>query len=353
MFEQSRQIATDLWAPAVASLEKALKLNPKLVLAKGNLAIAYLVSPAGKDAAKATAIFNEIDEMLKDPAVAAQVDAAARLALLVNAGVARTDGSTDLVAIERAWDDLAQRFKSFAQGDRYPEYPDAQAAALEVALNFNRAASLAKSTDGKDRQSAADLFANYLTHTPTSAVWWPLAYDKYVAVCKELGTPAKSKDDLSSKRQGHWRRVVGVTLDDKRVVNLSMTPEAVVELLGKPDSTVNLIKGTKLQRLNYDALGLSLLTYDELLAIMLHEETAPKLEIHGAGLASAAETVSVGMPREEFEKQFGADRPFGTIDDPAAPFRFYQDLGLGVRFKAGKVAEVVIAPLSRSSQGSK
>jgi hypothetical protein len=123
--------------------------------------------------------------------------------------------------------------------------------------------------------------------------------------------------------------------------------------LGKPDSTVNLIKDTKLRRLNYDSLGLSLLTYDQLLAIMLHDEKAPRLQIHGAGLASTAESVSSGMPRDEFEKQFGADRPFGTIDDPAAPYRFYQDLGLGVRFKGGKVAEVVIAPLSRASQGNK
>ena len=80
--------------------------------------------------------------------------------------------------------------------------------------------------------------------------------------------------------------MVGVTLDDKRVVTLSMTPEDVVEMLGKPETTVTLIKDTKLQRLNYDSLGFSLLTYDQLLAIMLHDEKAPRLQIHGSGLAS-------------------------------------------------------------------
>jgi tetratricopeptide (TPR) repeat protein len=344
-FEQPRQIAKDLWGPAVEALEKAIKLNPKMILAKGNLAIAYMVCPDGKNLEKATVLFTEIDKQLNDPAIASQVDAANKLALLINAGVARAEGANDSAAVEKLWDELATQLKPLAD----PNRPDPQSNVLGGALDFNRATALAKSGDAKDRQSAEDLWADYLTKTPMSAVWWPLAYDRYVAVCKDLGAKPKTQDELAAKRIGQWRSVGGLPIDDKRVVTLGASPDDLVAMLGQPDSTVTLIKGSRLKKLNYDSLGMSLLVYDGLLAIMLHDAKSPQIEIHGSGLASAAETVSIGMSREEFEKQFGGARPFGTVDDPAVVYRFYQELGLAVRFKGGKVVELVIAPLSRTS----
>jgi hypothetical protein len=306
-----------------------------------------MVCPDGKDLAKATALFDEIKQQLKDPKVAAQLEdnPAAKLALLINAGVARAEGATDVAAIEKLWDELAAQLQPLAN----PNRPDPQATTLGGALNFNRATALAKSGDSKDRQSAEDLWASYLAQTPTSAVWWPVAYEKYAAVCQQLGTKPKTKEEFSSKRHAPWRRIGGLTLEDKRVVTLGASTDEAVATLGEPSSTVTLIKGTQLKKLNYDSLGLSLLFYDGLLAIMLHDEKSPKVEVHGSGVASTAETISVGMPRDEFESQFGAERPFGTVDDPAVVYRFYEDLGLAVRFKGGKVVEVVIAPLSRTS----
>ena len=213
MFEQSRQIATDLWAPAVASLEKALKLNPKLVLAKGNLAIAYLVSPAGKDTAKATAIFNEIDDILRRYRRGRRGQRRFAVGIAGQCrGRARPTGPPIWRRSKKPGMIWRRDSRSFAKADRYPEYPDTQAAATKWPWRSIAEASLAKSTDNKDRQSAVDLFANYLTQTSTSAVWWPLAYDKYVAVCKDLGSQPKSKDDLSSKRQDRWRRHGGSDL---------------------------------------------------------------------------------------------------------------------------------------------
>ncbi len=346
MFEKSRQIAKDLWPPAVASLEKALKLDPTLILAKENLAIAYMVCPDGKDMAKAGALFDEIKQQLKDPATAGSIDAPARLAIEINATVAQAEGTTDLDAVGKLWDRLAVELKPLADPDR----PDPQASSLGGAVNFNKATVLAKSGNAKDQQSAEDLWASYLGQTPTSAVWWPLAYEKYTAVCQQLGATPKTKAELAAKRHGAWRLTSGLPIDDKRVLTLGTSEDDAVALLGQPDGTQTLIKGTQLKKLSYDSLGMDLLFYGDLLAIMLHDAgKSPKLQVHGGGLASTAETVTIGMPRDEFESQFGSERPFGAIDDPAVVYRFYQELGLAVRFKGGKVVEVVIAPLSRTS----
>jgi hypothetical protein len=57
------------------------------------------------------------------------------------------------------------------------------------------------------------------------------------------------------------------------------------------------------------------------------------------------------MTKAEFEQLLGSDRPFGTIDavseavdDPE--YRFYREVGLAVKFRGGKVVELVIAPLA-------
>src|SRR4029077_19423063 len=48
-----RGVNEKLWKDAVTAFEKALGLNPDLVLARANLGMAYLVCPDGRDVKKA------------------------------------------------------------------------------------------------------------------------------------------------------------------------------------------------------------------------------------------------------------------------------------------------------------
>ena len=77
-----------LWFEAVGALRQALILKPDLVLAKANLAAAYLIGPPeGSDLGQAEELFSQVTAALKSGDVE-DIEPLVRASLLVNAGVA-------------------------------------------------------------------------------------------------------------------------------------------------------------------------------------------------------------------------------------------------------------------------
>jgi hypothetical protein len=130
-----------------------------------------------------------------------------------------------------------------------------------------------------------------------------------------------------------------------------MIPDLQAQL-GEAAAAIPAIPGTRMKRFLYPEHGVTLLGIKEVVAIFLTSEDSPALLLRRTGLASEVFQLRVGMSKEEFEQILGADHLFGTIDavmagndNPDSLYRFYHEVGLAVKFRGGKVVELVVAPL--------
>jgi tetratricopeptide (TPR) repeat protein len=193
---ETRGIQTKLWQEAVTCLQKSLQLKNSQSIAKAHLGVAYLVHPDGKpDLARASLYLNQA--VITDKVAARstrEIDSLAIAAISVNAGEA------DLAAGRN--DAAAQKFDD---GEKFGGLPfgtyDGPSVRTSVAsaLAYNRAVLFAGG--GPEKQAeAAQLFEAYLELTGSGGAWWPLAYEKYVTICKKIGRELRPKG--RSRRTG-------------------------------------------------------------------------------------------------------------------------------------------------------
>jgi hypothetical protein len=137
-------------------------------------------------------------------------------------------------------------------------------------------------------------------------------------------------------------------------VNISLSDliRDVQAQLGDAAAAIPAIAGTKFKRYVYPDQGLAVLGANSVVAIFLTSEAAPALTLQREGLASEVFELRVGMSKAEFERILGSDRPLVLIDsllagtaDLGTFYRFYHDVGLAVKFRGGKVVELVVVPL--------
>jgi hypothetical protein len=331
-----------IWNEAVDALRQALRIKPDLVLAKADLGMAYLVHPQGRQAG-----IGEAARLMQEAADAAAhdttLDPLAHATLLVNLGV------TNLAA-GRTREGLAQldqgeeKGKALAGrgGDRRAN------AALTSTLLYNRAAQLAVAKDPSSREQAFGMFETYLKSSSQLSLWWPLAYDRYVALGQSLNKAVRSKDQFKTDRPEGVRLVTGVKLRSGAEVKLGEDVEDVVKRLGKGKETV-VIPGGGLKRLRYDLDHVELLVTEVVLAIRLPDAESPSLPLRGSGLGAAtAADLHVGMPAEEVLRVLGPDADFGELAVADVFYRFYRDVGIAVRLSKGKVVEMVVTPAPHS-----
>ena len=327
---QVRGIDEELWWDAVGALREALRLKPDSVVIKANLGVAYLVRPAGRDVGQAARYLQEAAEAVEsDPANAGLNDLEKvdlRAAVLLNAGVADLAGGRSDVGARRL-DRVAALGPQFS-GDR-PERP--RASGLAAALHYNRALLLAASPEAEKRRAAVGQFERYLRSASPASAWWPLAYERYAKLCRELHLEAKSEKELKDRIQTDLRPLTAVRLRSGALVTLSEPMGEVTDRLGGGQA-VPVVPGTNLRRLSYPDQGIDLLVTDRVLAIRLRGPGAPTLPLRSTGLGTTATELRVGMAKRELDQLLkDLDYSFAGLDDPEVRYRFYPELGLAVQ----------------------
>jgi len=341
----SRGPNEELWLDAVGSLREALRLKPELILAKANLGVAYLLRPSGKDVGQATRWFLQVAEALDANAESVQeLDPLVRASLLVNSSVVQL--SANPTAVDEALADAEAYLSRLAQQG----VVELETSPLSQAIRYNRAMAMTASNDAAAQRSAVSLFEQYLRNTSNSLAWWRIAYDRYKSVCESLGLEPQPASDLVNKAASRWRRISSVSVSDDWTIALA---DMVAEISNEPDAVTPVVKGTSLKRLQFADLHIALLANEEVLAIYLTDPDGPKLQLRRSGVSSQVHELFVGMSKEDFEKLLGADKPFSSILNPNDLYRFYHSVGLAVKFRDGKVAELVIIPMARATGGSK
>ena len=346
---QVRGIDEELWWDAVGALREALRLKPDSVLIKANLGVAYLVRPAGRDVGQAARYLQEAAEAVEsDPANAGLNDldkVDLRAAVLLNAGVADLAGGRSDVGARRL-DRVAALDAQFS-GDR-PERP--RASGLAAALHYNRALLLAAAPEAEKRRAAVGQFERYLRSASPASAWWPLAYERYAKLCRELHLEAKSEKELKDRIQTDLRPLTAVRLRSGAQVTLSEPTGEVTDRLGGGQA-VPVVPGTNLRRLSYPDQGIDLLVTDRVLAIRLRGPEAPTLPLRSTGLGTTATELRVGMAKRELDQLLkDLDSTPGGLDDPEVQYQFYPKLGLAVQVqvRSGRVEELVVVRVPRS-----
>ncbi|MBZ5521327.1 MAG: M48 family metalloprotease [Acidobacteriia bacterium] len=336
-----RGINEEVWWDAVGALREAIRLQPELSLPRGNLGIAYLLRPAGKDLGKAAQLLEEAAQLAaKDTSL----DPVSRLAGQINLAVAyAAQGST-----EKAMNALSQVETSLKQQDSHSLRGSA---AVSNALVYNRAFLLAQSPDSQRQRLAMDELENYLRHTGRSLAWWPLAYQRYAALCKNSGAAPKTETALLAQSDVRFRPVAALEVSKVQVALGEGLTEAKGQL-GAASASTPVVRGTNLVLLEYPNQGIKVMGTDEVLAIVLSGDHAPALPIREMGLGAKSAELKIGMTSAELDQMLGdSDYDFRQLVDPELNYRFYPDLGVAVLTKSGKVIELVIGQVPKRKAG--
>jgi tetratricopeptide (TPR) repeat protein len=335
-----RGVNEEMWWDAVGALREAIRLKPDLSLPKANLGIAYLFRPAGKDPGKAAQLLEEASQLAPSDS---SLDPVSRLTEQLNLAVAyAAEGSTD-----KAMSAFGRVEASLKQGSA----PSVRGySAISNALSYNRALLLAQSPNSQ-RLAIGEL-ENFLRHAGSSLAWWPLAYQRYVGLCKQFSTEPRSETSLLSAVTLRFRPIGALEINRSQVALGESLKEATRQL-GTAGSSSPLVRDTNLVQFDYPDKGVRVMgTTDEVLAIGLFGANAPPLLIREMGLGAKAAELKIGMTNEELDRVLGdSDYDFRQLADPDLNYRFYSDLGVAVLIKNAKVIELVIGQLPKRKVG--
>ena len=341
-----RGIDTALWQEAVSALREALRLKESLalkdplLLVRGALAVAYLIKPPDIDRPEesrseslqdATKHFEEAMTLARANPRPEYADQAA---LLVNAAVA---------ALARK---DVRGAKNLLEG---ATTLGGQDPGIATAISYNRAVALSLSEKIEERRAAVDELKNYLTTASPASAWWSSARSLYGRLAAELAIAPVADEDLRA-RQDRVRLITTVRVASGAVVTLSEPASDVERRLGRARPEP-LAGAGRVARLRYPQHGVNLVVADQVMAISLGRDNSPPLEVRGAGLGAKSTRVRVGMPQAELESILGKiGSPYAVhgLDDAegaGAPYRFYRELGLAVRYKASRVERLVVVQI--------
>lgn len=326
----------ELWEKAVGALTMALKKDDNLTLPRVNLALAYLVHYDGKPMANKALEYFAQTQNKNDKGI----DAYTQAAYLINLGVA-----------QKAAGDLANAQLSFADAAKIlPKQSSQLRDYLEDSLLYNQGVLNATRPERVQKKLGADLLTVYLQVSSPSSSWWPLAFEKYEAVCRELGqTPLDRKQLATRKAEQRFRLVTTLDVAPGKSVTLSDSLNDTLKTLGR-EKTVGLpvVAYSKINRYNSVVPGVSFLGDSKILAIFLTTPEAPPIYVQGKGTGAEKVALRVGMPLNALIAAL-QDPPVERrpIGDRTSSYLFMPHLGLGVRIENDRVAELVLAQVPR------
>jgi tetratricopeptide (TPR) repeat protein len=333
--ERVRGINSELWWEAVNALEKALRLNPKLTLPRAHLGMAYLIHPSGtRDVANATKYLREAANLAAGDNTITPFD---RVAIGINAGVA------ELAAGGAAETIFAQATQALGSVPVSAQ----RGGPLLAALDFNRSLLLEGAAGSGRSREAVQLLERYLQNTAPASAWWSLGYERYARLSRELGAQPRPEAEFRRGREAEHRPTIGVEVRPGVELSLGDVVAELTKHLGRV-RPVPAITGTNLVLLRYPDLGLELLANDRVLAIVLRGAGAPAVPIRTRGLGAEAKTLRVGMSEDEVIAIAGEFYDMKSLTGAEIYYRYYRDLGIGVRVTAGRVEEIVVAQIPNS-----
>jgi tetratricopeptide (TPR) repeat protein len=342
-------IDDDLWWDAVGALQKALTLQPDLLLAKANLALACLVHPSGRsDVAKAAEYYAQVDELLQSPEHSAELPALTRATLLANAwvGVYHADpqrGAAVLAQIDSYLSPLKASRRTLAEATR-----------VQSAIDYTRAVSLAsdRGTDASQKRRALELLEGYLAAGSSTSSWWTIAYDRYASLAKDLSSTPKSISQLVNAAERTWRPVTGTVSVAGTFVGLGESTRDQLESLGEPATVQPIAGGANLKRYDFPAHGLSVIAARRVVAIVLDQAGAAPVRLQRRGLAAESADLRIGMPRADLEQLLGDSWVSSStaIIDERIRHQFYDQVGVAVRYREGSVSEIILVVPPRAGE---
>ncbi|MBX7168848.1 MAG: hypothetical protein K1X74_21105 [Pirellulales bacterium] len=328
---------SDLWFDAVGALREALRLDPNSMLAAANLGIAYLVAPEGKDVGQAAKF---LDLAAKLAGADESQPLLARAAVLANAGVTDLLEGQSEEGLARL--QSAQTMQAAFAGDGTKE---AISPIITAAITFHKAVLLSASAEADQQQQALDLFEHYLSLMSTASAWWPMGYEHYTQLCKQLGKEPKPANSFTAKAENMLRPVSTLSLGNELVVGVSESLKKLKPLLGE-GQVISTVPGTTIRRLRFDKYKVTLLATDNVLGICLTDEQGPPLVLRPAGVATKQLELRIGMSKEQLDELLGAvPYDYRQLTDPDVNYRFYRQLGIAVRVKQGKVIELIVVQI--------
>ncbi|TWT57511.1 Peptidase family M48 [Thalassoglobus neptunius] len=335
-----RGVDPDLWFEAVGAFREALRLKERLglkddlLMVKANLAVAYLIHPAGKDVGQAEQWFDEVFTALRNNPEDSQLDPLVHASILINSGSARGFDS-----------DLVVQTLGLLAEAKTKRGNDLVAEALETALQFNQARALTTSGDPANQLTALALFEKYLDGMTSASSWWPIAYEQYVQLSEAVGKAPKKESEFKQLGIKDWRPITAVELADGKTIGLSQPLNEVLKTLGPADVEIPVIEGKNIKYYKYEDLGITILATREVLAVILDSEKAPAVKIQRPGLGGDDATLEMGMNRGVLEGLLGSDWDveITNLFQLDELHQLYRDLGLAVQFEDGVVSELVIS----------
>ncbi|MFO0867036.1 MAG: hypothetical protein U0744_20745 [Gemmataceae bacterium] len=327
----------EVWTLAVKNLQTALRKDEQAFLPSANLAIAHLVPPDHQPKLAESAKYFELarSRMSKDP----QVTEVHRAAFHLNRSVMEMRRGNRKAADAAVADarTTMERVRSGAFSH------------LLDAADYNDAMLFADAAP-EQRRYALDILERLLLSPTGGAAWRPFAKEKYADLAKARGETAKDVDALRVKgRLNAMRTIPSIALPEGGQLALSDSIEEMLKKTGAARSRhIPLFPSAKAKRYIDVIPGVDLVGADQILAICLTDAKAPPLVVQEHGLGGAKAELRVGMPSEDLFsllKTQQTDRSFRSIDDPAVQYRYFPLLGMAVRMKEGRVAELVLCQI--------
>lgn len=330
--ESQRAVNEDIWWEAVGALNEALKINPQSTLAITNLGIAYLIKPGDQDLAKAYKYFDEALKLVNsDP----NLDNLSKAYVYINTGAAYIFDDE----IQKSLDLLA-----LAEKESRSSADSESNASVSNSILYNKALIASRSTDAATKQNSMSLFETFLSNSNPTSNWWKVAYAEYSDLCKSLGKKAKSQDDFKTTTNEDFRIVSTVVLDNGQAIGLSTPVDEVLTRLGNVDP-INVASKSKLEQYSFTKYGVELIALDQILAITVKGNNSPKVDLKKKGLGGEGDKVYIGMPSDQLNDLLGMDYVPTRIIGKEKKYRYYQNLGLAIMVKNGKIKEIVIAQI--------
>lgn len=335
-----------LWNESVQPLQRSIELNPDLVLARANLGLAYLVHYDGKKTDKALEQF-ALAMKKKDKGL----DGLNLAGFFVNYGVA------ELAAGQTAEAD--RKFQQAMDISLKKAKLSNVRIQLEDAILYNIALIDSASADRATRQRAFETFEKYLSLAGSGSTWWPIAYENYEKLGKDLMLPVKTAAAILAKNPAmkYMRPVTSIELDGGKLLSVSDPAAQAFKLLGKEKMVgIPIYPNAIVKRYSQAGPGISLLADDtKVLAIFLNSDKAPPIFVQPQGAGAEKVKIHVGMAAAEYFK-IVKDQAFEKqryIDDPLVNYEFLPHLGLAVRIANNQVSELVLAQLPRTARPQK
>jgi tetratricopeptide (TPR) repeat protein len=324
-----------LWKSAFVALQRAVTIRPDSVPAQADLGLAHLVAYDGQDADRAKSYF---EKAARDAGADATLSPRVKAAILLNSGAAdlARNEPTGYQKIEEA---------SRASADVGPG--GAEPGPLRVARLYYRASKLAGSPAEPDRREAVGVFELYLRESSSASAWFPLALERYQALCRALEVRPRDRRELA--RPTRIRPVVSVGTDSTGVLVLARPLEIESLHLGRV-LRIPVDGDDHIDEYRFPEHGIAVLATDWIWSIRLSGDRAPAVPLRNEAGSIVGE-LRPGMSVRTLEQVLGRPLTEGTSShDTSDGYTMCFDLGFGVRTREDRVVEVLVAQMRRQSE---